>query len=163
MTYCLTFAVAVISAVLPLVNVEAYLLMVVAKSVSYQVWALALAAAAGQTLGKLVLFLCARGALRSRRLQNWYERRVAKASGKRGAARMQRWSERLNRLSSKRAGAFAVVFVSASVGLPPLLLISILAAGTALSAAAFTAACLSGRWLRFALLVLAPGALAVGS
>ncbi|WP_433317376.1 hypothetical protein ACQP0U_08875 [Micromonospora sp. CA-269861] len=135
------------SALVPVVNAEAY--AVVAGQRGGHALVVVVALALGQTAGKLFLFESAR------RGSGRLARKVAqrKKSG-RAAARAARWTEPIRRWLSRRRTALPTVLVSAAAGVPPLAVVS-LAAGTAgLRRWEFAAACLSGRVIRFALLVL---------
>jgi membrane protein YqaA with SNARE-associated domain len=175
-TLLLTFLVSAASALVPLVNTEGYLLGA-NSAVQDAWWLLALAAAAGQTLGKLMLFLAARGAIRV----SWLNRRRHRSGPSAGrvtrgltAVRATRGVSWLNRrkLSSgpsdgwavrwmtavrtNRSGPAALVGTSALLGLPPLLATSALAGTTTMRPSLFAAICLSGRWARFCLVLAAP-------
>lgn len=150
-TLLLTFVVAVGSALLPLINAEAYLLGVNAIADGGG-WALALAASAGQTVGKLVLFLAARGAISAPWLTRWRRPRGRHHRPARDG-RVQRW---VRRVQQQRHGAVVVVAASASIGLPPLLATSVLAGATTMRATTFAVTCLLGRWARFGVLLAAP-------
>ncbi|MEU7777823.1 hypothetical protein ACIP95_13480 [Micromonospora parva] len=140
------------SALVPVVNAEAY--AVVAGHRGGHALLAVLALALGQTVGKLLLFESARRG--SGRLARTLARRDE--SG-RAAARTARWTAPIRRWLSRRRTALPTVLVSATVGVPPLAVVS-LAAGTAgLRRWEFAVVCLSGRMLRFAVLVL-PAALA---
>ncbi|MEU8425510.1 hypothetical protein AB0C15_32010 [Micromonospora sp. NPDC048835] len=135
------------SALVPVVNAEAY--AVVAGHRGGHALVVVAALALGQTAGKVLLFESARRG--SGRLARRITRR--RASG-RAAARAARWTEPIRRWLSRRRTALPTVLVSAAVGVPPLAVVS-LAAGTAgLRRLEFAGACLSGRVIRFALLLL---------
>ncbi|MEU8116741.1 VTT domain-containing protein [Micromonospora sp. NPDC048947] len=137
----------VASALVPVVNAEAY--AVVAGQRAGHALVAVVALALGQTAGKLLLFESAR------RGSGRLARTVAKRekSG-RAAARAARWTEPIRRWLSRRRTALPTVLASAAVGVPPLAVVS-LAAGTAgLRRWEFAVACLSGRVIRFALLLL---------
>lgn len=146
MTLLLTFLVSAASALVPLINTEAYLLGAT-STVDDVWWLLALVAAAGQTLGKLVLFLAARGAIRV----SWLTRRKHQSGPPDGRA--VRW---MNAVRVHRSGQVALVATSAVLGLPPLLATSVLAGTTTMRASLFAVICLGGRWARFCLLLAAP-------
>ncbi|MEU8254317.1 hypothetical protein AB0C06_08655 [Micromonospora inaquosa] len=140
------------SALVPVVNAEAY--AVIAGHRGGHALVAVLALALGQTVGKLLLFESARRG--SGRLARTVARR--RRSGRAGG-RATRWTEPIRRWLSRRRTALPTVLVSAAVGVPPLAVVS-LAAGTAgIRRGEFAVACLSGRVIRFALLVL-PAALA---
>ncbi|MEU8157440.1 hypothetical protein AB0B94_27590 [Micromonospora sp. NPDC048986] len=137
----------VASALVPIVNAEAY--AVVAGQRGCHALVAVVALALGQTVGKLLLFESAR------RGSGRLARTVAKrGKSGRAAARAARWTEPIRRWLSRRRTALPTVLASAAVGVPPLAVVS-LAAGTAgLRRWEFAVACLSGRVIRFALLVL---------
>ncbi|MEU1590664.1 VTT domain-containing protein [Micromonospora sp. NPDC005710] len=137
----------VASALVPVVNAEAY--AVVAGQRAGHALIAVVALALGQTAGKLLLFESARRG----------SGRLARAVAKRGtsgraAVRAARWTESIRRWLSRRRTALPTVLVSAAVGVPPLAVVS-LAAGTAgVRRWEFVGACLTGRVIRFALLLL---------
>ncbi|GIH12069.1 VTT domain-containing protein [Rugosimonospora africana] len=135
------------SAVVPLVNAEAF--AVVAGTHGSHVAVAVLGLALGQTAGKLLLFESAR------RATGRLARRIARGPrSARAAARASRWAGSIRRWLSRRRTGLPTVFVSAATGIPPLAAVS-LAAGTAdLRRCEFAAACLLGRVIRFAILAL---------
>ncbi|MEU5935118.1 VTT domain-containing protein [Micromonospora sp. NPDC047187] len=137
----------VASALVPIVNAEAY--AVVAGQRGGHALVAVVALALGQTAGKLLLFESAR------RGSGRLAQKVAKrGKSGRAAARAARWTEPIRRWLSRRRTALPTVLASAAVGVPPLAVVS-LAAGTAgLRRWEFAVACLSGRVIRFAVLVL---------
>ncbi|MEU1747284.1 hypothetical protein ACWD8I_28715 [Micromonospora arida] len=139
----------VASALVPIVNAEAYAVVAGQRGGGHALVAVVVALALGQTVGKLLLFESAR------RGSGRLAQKVAKrAKSGRAAARAARWTEPIRRWLSRRRTALPTVLASAAVGVPPLAVVS-LAAGTAgLRRWEFAAACLSGRVIRFALLVL---------
>jgi len=140
-----------VSALVPVVNAEAYAVLAGHRSGHAVVVVVVLAL--GQTVGKLLLFEAARRG--TGRLNQRLARR--NRSG-RAQARASRWAEPTRRWLSSRRTGLPTVFVSAAVGIPPLALVS-LAAGTAdLRQWEFAVACFAGRLIRFAALVL-PAAL----
>lgn len=135
------------SALVPVVNAEAYAVLAGHRTGHAVVVVVALAI--GQTAGKLLLFEAAR-----RGTGRWSQK-----LGRRN--RSARWTEPVRRWLSNRRTGLPTVFVSAAVGIPPLALVS-LAAGTAnLRRWEFATACLAGRVIRFAALTLpfSPGQL----
>ncbi|MEW1586459.1 VTT domain-containing protein [Micromonospora vinacea] len=137
----------VASALVPVVNTEAYAVLAGQRGGHALVAVVALAL--GQTAGKLLLFESAR------RGSGRLAQRVAKrGESGRAAARAARWTEPIRRWLSRRRTALPTVLASAAVGVPPLAVVS-LAAGTAgIRRWEFAGACLSGRVIRFALLLL---------
>jgi membrane protein YqaA with SNARE-associated domain len=192
-----TAAVAAASALVPAIPIEAYLVAVITTTGADPV-ALGIAAGLGQTAGKLLTFLAARGVIRSSRLRRWLARRPGRrgsgsahgspprrvwartrrrpaVAGERVAAALRwvvppplgRWSraaarsasaasKRLIILLDRPVVAAPIVFLSALVGMPPLLVTSVYAAGTPMSAGTFGVICLVGRSVRFIAIALVP-------
>jgi membrane protein YqaA with SNARE-associated domain len=147
-----TLATAFVSALVPAVPVEPYLVALVATT-AYPAVPLALAAAVGQTAGKLLIFLGVRGAVRSR----WLRRRApAGSGGSRRLRRVRAAAVRLTALLDRPAYGVPVVALSASVGFPPLVAVSAYAGRTRMPASLFAAVCLAGRTARFVALAAAP-------
>lgn len=135
------------SALVPVVNAEAY--AVVAGHRGGHALVAVLALSLGQTAGKLILFESAR------RGSGRLARKFGKQSGSgRTAARAARWTGPIRRWLSRRRTALPTVLVSAAVGVPPLALVSFAAGTAGLRHWEFAVACLLGRVIRFAALVL---------
>jgi membrane protein YqaA with SNARE-associated domain len=164
--YAATLLVGAASALLPVAPAEPYVIAVAAAT-GDAAWILGTAAGAGQAAGKLLVFLAARGTLRSARVRRRLAaaalrnrlRRPARAPAPPGRAG-GRAAAALARLDRPRQAA-AVVFTSAVTGLPPLLVTTVYAARTPMSAAVFASTCLAGRVIRFSLVASAPGLLGV--
>lgn len=192
-----TAAVALASAFVPAIPIEAYLVAAITTTGADPV-TLGIAAGVGQTVGKLLTFLAARGVIRSSRLRRsqgrhggslesesaerslprrtWVRARrrtavarermtevlsraVPPAIGRwsRAAARPVRaLSKRLIVLLDRPVVAAPTVFLSALLGIPPLLVTSVYAAGTRMSATTFGAVCFLGRSIRFIAIALVP-------
>jgi len=132
-----TFAVCFISGLVPVVNAEIWLVAVTLLVASpAPLPAVVLLAAAGQMAAKSVLFITAKGALDlpTGRYQEKIER--ARAS-------LARWKRRPNLL----------LFTSASVGLPPLYVTTLLAGGLGYRYRSFVTIGMLGRTARFAVIV----------
>ncbi|WP_345630604.1 VTT domain-containing protein [Rugosimonospora acidiphila] len=140
------------SALVPLINAEAFAVVAGARGSHAAVIVLGLAL--GQTAGKLLLFESAR------RATGGLAQRIARRSRSgRVTARAARWADPIRRWLSRRRTGLPTVLVSAAIGIPPLAAVS-LAAGTAgLRRREFAAVCLLGRAIRFTILAL-PTALA---
>jgi membrane protein YqaA with SNARE-associated domain len=128
------------SALVPLVNIEAYLAVLAAVSGQGSVWMLALAAAVGQMCGKLLWYHIGASSLG----WGWVRRKVEKPKAR---ARLERWRTRTHQ---RPVAAGALVFVSALTGLPPFAVLSVLAGQLRMSLALFLGLGFAGRWLRFA-------------
>ena len=144
------------SALVPLLNAEAYAVVAAGPATPWVGLGLAAALAVGQTAGKLVLFEAGRrgsghllGRLRGRLTER---RRRARRPG--GASRVSAW------LTGRISGA-ATVLSAAVTGLPPLAVVSVAAGAAGQRRTTFACWCLAGRVVRFAALVL-PAAYVLG-
>jgi membrane protein YqaA with SNARE-associated domain len=132
-------ALAFVSALIPLVNIEAVLVVRGAVADIDQKWLLALAAAAGQMVGKVIWYLLGASALH----WGWIRRKVEQP---RNAARLEAWRARTH---DRPVLAGLLVLVSAATGLPPFAVLSVLAGQLRMSLWLFCSLGLVGRWLRF--------------
>jgi membrane protein YqaA with SNARE-associated domain len=140
----LAAAIGVVSALVPVVNAEAYALLAAARTHGVVAVAAVAALAVGQTLGKLVLFQAARKG--SGRLHARLSRL--------GEGRAARWHDRVCGLMARRRTGLPTVLAAATVGLPPLALVSLVAGASAQRRWQFGTVCLAGRLARFAALTL---------
>ena len=132
--------VAFASALLPFVNIEAYLGIRGSVATVHHLWLLGFVAALGQMLGKVVWYYLGANALS----WGWIRRKMEAPKAK---ERLERWRAR----TQERPGvAGFLVFVSAASGFPPFAILSVLAGQLRMAVAAFFALGLVGRWLRFA-------------
>jgi membrane protein YqaA with SNARE-associated domain len=143
----LGLGVGVGSALLPVVNAEAYGLVAGAAVAPIVAGLLALALAIGQTGGKLVLFEA--GLRGSDRM-----------AARREKARGNRWAERVRGWLSGPVSGPVTVLAAASSGLPPLAVVSVVAGASGQRRTTFAACCLLGRTARFAALVVPASLLA---
>lgn len=153
-------AVGLLSAFLPFTPAEPYLIAAVATTGAPAV-ALGMAAAAGQTVGKVLIFLGARGAIHSPWLHRRLNRRPPAASQPPGRlatmlARPKAAGTRLVEEMERPRRATGVLLVSAVTGFPPLLAASVYLGRTPMRLATFAATCLLGRSIRFVTIALAP-------
>ena len=112
-----TFVVALGSAVIPFINIEAYLAAVGAAIQDVGVWWVAGAAAVGQTAGKVALYYAADWAMRL----PWIKKKMATPKWKES---YERWSKRVHERPNETA---VLLFASASLGFPPLYVMAVLA------------------------------------
>jgi membrane protein YqaA with SNARE-associated domain len=130
-----TFVLCFLSAVIPLIHAELYLITVSVLSPPETLPLLAVLGALGQILGKLILFYGGRGTLRL-------------------SARVQRIVDRYHH---KMEGAgWALVFVSSFTGFPPFMIISVLAGMFEVRLRTFLVFGFLGRLLRFAIALAFP-------
>lgn len=133
-----TFAVSLLSALIPLINAELFLIGVVNLAVdrAAQLPAIAVAAAVGQMVGKIGLYYAGRGLLELPRGRT--RDRIARARDQ-----LARW----------RTKPYAVYAISSVLGLPPFYLTVLAAGAMRIRFPAFFAIGLAGRLVRFAALV----------
>ncbi|GAA0956348.1 hypothetical protein [Virgisporangium aurantiacum] len=153
------FAVAALSAFVPVTPVEPYLVALAAGG--QPMVAVGIAAAAGQTTGKLVIFLATRATLRSGTVRGWASRLAARYSRRSpaGPGRLRARLRRLTALLDRPTLVVPTVLLSAVTGVPPLLAVSVHAARTRVPALVFALCCLAGRAIRFLAVASIPGLL----
>lgn len=134
-----TVVVAFGSAVIPFINIEAYLAAVGAAIQHVGVGWVALAAAIGQTSGKVALYYAADWTMNL----PWLKKKMASPKWQ---ASYERWS---HRVSNHPAQTAALLFASASLGFPPLYVMAVLAGQLRVHIGVFVSTCLVGRYLRF--------------
>ncbi len=134
MTLAFTFG----AGVFPLLNAEIYLAAVATRISQGEVWAIALAAGAGQTLGKVVWYY---GAARSVDLP-WFRRRLESGKAK---ASFETWQQRINGRPWVAAG---VMLLSSTVGVPPLLVMGAVAGALRMRMWIFASTIMVGRTIQ---------------
>jgi membrane protein YqaA with SNARE-associated domain len=137
--YGATFVICFIGGLVPVVNCEVYLTLAVTQWMTSpaQIPAIVLLASTGQMVAKLLLYLTAAGALKLP--TGRYQAKLEKAR-----VRIERW----------RSKPKWILFVSASLGLPPFYVISLLAGAFGIKLPAFLVIGLAGRVLRFTVIVV---------
>lgn len=141
-----------VSALVPIVNAEAYAVISAGRTHPALAPAVVVALAAGQTVGKLVLFEAARQG--SGPLARRFAHRSARGSSERREGSAARWTGRIHACLRSRRTGLPMVLASAAVGVPPLAAVSLAAGASGQRRWEFGACCLVGRVARFALLVL---------
>lgn len=129
-----------VSALVPLVNIEAYLGVRGSVADVGAVWTLGLAAALGQMAGKAVWYYLGANALN----WGWVRRKVETPKAQ---ARLEKWR---TRTQTKPLVAGLLVFLSAFSGFPPFAIVAVLAGQLRMNFGLFFVLGLVGRWLRFA-------------
>ena len=135
----LTLWFGAMSSVIPLFNMEAYLLVAYAKTSSYSALELAAVGSLGQNIGKLVWFYAAQGAVNI----DWLKRRLE--DPKRQAS-FEKWR---TQVEGRPWFSGVLTFVSAAVGFPPFFVIAALAGSLRMNVFVFFFAGLIGRTLFF--------------
>ncbi|WP_026454866.1 hypothetical protein [Saccharomonospora iraqiensis] len=145
-----TLGTGVLSAVVPVVTIEVYLVGVRATDPDVPWPALALAAAVGQMAGKMLFFYAGRGGVR-------LSERLRRDTDPTRSRRWVTWISRFREACAERPRTAAgILFVSASLGLPPFAVIAVVAGATTMGPVRFLILGFSGRTIRFAVLTLAP-------
>ena len=134
-----TFAFCVVGAIVPFMNTELYLLTVSAATPRAFMLPLVVAATAGQMAGKVAMFYAGRGVLHVR------GERV-----KRGLTAMRA------RLDSRPRAAKLVLFSSATVGIPPLYLMSVACGAIGMGIVPFVVIGSVGRFVHFFVIAFLP-------
>jgi membrane protein YqaA with SNARE-associated domain len=134
-----TFGVCVAGAIIPFINTEIYLLSVAALTPRGFVWPLVTAATLGQMVGKVAMFYAGRGVLRIRH----------------GRVRSAVDSLRA-RLESRPLLAKGILLSSATVGLPPLYVVSVACGAAGMGVVSFFVIGSAGRLAHFAVVALIP-------
>lgn len=135
-----TLGVSFASALIPLVNVEAYLGAVVATTNGLNLWLLCITAGVGQMAGKVLWYEAGR---RSMDLA-WIRRKM---SSPKRQGQLELWR---SRVQGRPVLSGAVLLASAFVGIPPYAVISVLAGQLRTSFLLFLVTGLVGRTGRFA-------------
>jgi membrane protein YqaA with SNARE-associated domain len=146
-----TFLFSVASALLPILNVEAYLAAVALEAKNLNAWELAMVGGAGQAVGKIIWYYAGVNSMKLPWLR-------AKLETEKWRASYDKWHERT---SGRPFFAGGVVFTSAVTGFPPLAVVAVLAGTLRMNFPIFLVTVLVGRMLRF-WLVLAGVGLFVG-
>lgn len=144
------FAFGIASAMVPVLNAEAYVALNVAVLGTPVVVGLVVAFSAGTAIGKVVLFQGARAG-----------RRVVVAKRRPSDKPVARWRARLDQVTAWLLSFLdrpykgpPTVLLSAAVGLPPLLAVALIAGVSKQNVWLFAAAVFVGRAARFAVLAL---------
>nr|WP_221308708.1 VTT domain-containing protein [Nocardiopsis mwathae] len=144
----MAFGFGVLAALFPFLNVEIYLLGAAALMGDGALFAMAVAAGLGQTLGKIAYYYLGRGALDI----PWLKRRAQNPG---------RWSARIARLRAKAEGrpwwTAGLLAVSSFSSIPPFMFVVVLVGALRFPLWAFVSVAMASRTARFLLVVYAPG------
>jgi len=144
-----TFLFSIGSALLPILNVEAYLAAVAIKAHNLSDWQLAAVGGAGQGIGKIIWYVTGVHSLKIR----WIRQKMETEKWQLSYAR---WHERI---VGRPVLAGAITFASAVSGFPPLAVIAVLAGTLRMNFAIFLATVFVGRTIRFWLVLAGVGLL----
>jgi membrane protein YqaA with SNARE-associated domain len=136
--YAGTFVVCFLAGLIPLINAELWLIAVTLMIASPAgLPAIVVLAALGQMVAKVLLYYAALGAVKLP--GRWLDERLARAR-----AQLDRWRDRPR----------YVLWASATLGLPPFYVISLLAGALEIRLRTFCVIGMTGRVIRFSLLVV---------
>jgi len=144
-----TFLFSIASALLPILNVEAYLAAVAIKAHNLSDWQLAAVGGAGQSVGKILWYLAGMESLRIRRIRERME-------SEKWQAAYERWHARI---VGRPMLAGGITFASAVTGFPPLAIIAVLAGTLRMNFPIFMVTVFTGRTIRFWLVLAGVGLL----
>jgi membrane protein YqaA with SNARE-associated domain len=144
-----TFLFSVASALLPILNVEAYLAAVAIKANDLSNWQLAAVGGAGQSVGKILWYFAGVHSLKLRWIQQKMETEKWQLS-------YERWHERI---VGRPLFAGGISFASAVTGFPPLAVIAVLAGTLRMNFPIFLITVFVGRTIRFWLVLAGVGML----
>ncbi|MGI9155485.1 MAG: VTT domain-containing protein [Marmoricola sp.] len=134
----LTLAFGMVSSVVPVFNMETYIVVAYAKY-DYSALQIALVGSLGQNIGKLVWYYVCRQSLDI----PWFKRRLETPKRQ---AQFERWS---SFIQGRPLVSSALVFLSALVGLPPFFVMAMVAGTLRMNVVIFFLAGLFGRTLFF--------------
>ena len=138
-----TFGMGVLTAVFPLINMEAYILGVGALADDINIWLVATVAGIGQAVGKIPWYEVSRSSMEWR----YVRRKMENPDWRRRYDQVRTLTERKPWLG------LTLVFTSALVAVPPLAITAVLAGQLRFPRLAFHAAIVVGRTLQFAALL----------
>ena len=139
----LTFGFGALSAVIPIFNMEAYIVVVYAKAPDHSpassAFLLAAIGSLGQNVGKMIWFYAARGALNF----PWLQRRLEDPKRK---ASYEKWR---GQVEGRPVFSGGLTFLSAAIGIPPFFVMAAVAGSLRMNVVVFFFAGLIGRILFF--------------
>lgn len=141
----------VLSALVPVVNAEAFVLAAAAGGTAPALTGVA-GVTLGQTAGKVAIFMVVRKGIHSRFLPERAPRERRAVSGWR--LRLREWSDRLLLQLERPWVGGGVVLTSAALGVPPLAVVAVLAGLRRTRLVVFVLAVVLGRLARFGVLAL---------
>lgn len=145
-----TMGTAALGSVVPVVNIELYLVGVVTTVAGLSWWALALAATVGQLAGKTLFYLAGRGSF------TLGSRLGRMARAKRGS-RWASWMNTFHHRCQQRPGwGLATLLLGAITGIPPFTLMCVASGAAGIGWAGFLVVGFTGRLTRFLLIAGAP-------
>jgi membrane protein YqaA with SNARE-associated domain len=148
-----TFFYCVLSALVPIVNAEAYVGAVAALADAFSPWLVAACAAGGQMVGKFAYYLLGRQSLR----WSWVRK---KTESPKWQARVANWQDRIGGNGWLAGG---VCLLSGAVGIPPFAIVAVVAGQLRVPWPVFLLSGFLGRLTRFAAILGLVGYVLPGS
>ena len=133
------FGISIASALIPIINIELILGGLATQVDGSSTLGLALAAGTGQTIGKVIWWYAAEKSMES----TWVQKKLEKPKWREG---YETWSKRIH---ERPWYAALIIFVSSAGGVPPLLVLAIVAGSLKMPLWAFVPTVWLGRVLRF--------------
>lgn len=143
-----TFLFSVASALIPILNVEAYLAVVATKLDGMSSWQLAAVGGFGQGVGKVIWYYAGLHSLKMK----WMQKKMDTVKWQ---AAYDKWHARI---VGRPVLAGFISFASAVTGVPPLAVIAVLAGALRMNFVTFIVTVLIGRTIRFWLVLEGVGA-----
>ena len=134
-----TFLFSVASALLPILNAEAYLAVVAARAQNLSTWQVAAVGGLGQTVGKIIWYYAGLNSLKLAWMRKKMETEKWQAS-------YQKWHARI---VGRPWTAGGITFASAVTGFPPLAIVAVLAGTLRMNFPIFLVTVTVGRTIRF--------------
>lgn len=145
-----TMGTALLGSILPVVNIELYLIGVLSVVHGLPWWGLALAATVGQLAGKTLFYLAGRGSVR-------LGERLGRMTRTNKNNRTARWLEQFRRKAEQRPlWGLAVLFLGAVTGIPPFTMMAFVSGAAGMRLLSFLAVSFVGRAAHFLAVAGAP-------
>jgi membrane protein YqaA with SNARE-associated domain len=135
----LTALFGILSAVVPIFNMEAYIVLAYARTEGHSALVMAAIGSLGQNVGKLAWFYAARGALNF----EWLRRRLDDPK------RQRSYERRRAQVEGRPVFSGVLTFFSAMIGFPPFFAMAMIAGSLRMNVVVFFVAGLAGRTLFF--------------
>ncbi|WP_436502060.1 hypothetical protein [Actinokineospora sp. HUAS TT18] len=156
---CVTFGVALGSALVPLVSIELFVLGLMSQRPGISWLALGAVVAVAQMAGKLLYYYAARGSFPLPKLLHRQPKPLTdrRARWQLRTKRVRAWLEAMRERCERHPGwMFGTYGVSSLTGLPPFMAMTVLAGLVRMPLTTFVSVGLVGRWARFSALAASP-------
>lgn len=148
------FGMSVLSALLPLISIELFVVGVVLQAPTLPWWLLAVVVTVGQIGGKLLHYYAAQGIIRLPRF-------LHRSSEREGRGRWRSWLHRFrSRCHRRPIWTNGMLLFSAATSLPPYAATAMVAGWARIPLHSFVITGLLGRFVRFSAVILSPGVVA---